>query len=456
MNDTHPQRSVLWPALRRFWPVALLTAVVSGLAAALLVEATSRPSVVADAAYVVPVAPPVAPLAEDEVPPPPSTLPTSPGAAADYAEVYAVLLREDATVLQALATAAGIETTEVPERLQALVVPGGSVVRVSVTGDDRAQADAMLGALDAVLTSPTAVTPNIPPGNLVPLNRGAVLESEGLAPLAPYIGVLVGLLLGIGAAVVLERGDSRFRSGADVRALVRWPVLPVSDEPADPRAEVLVERVRRGGPSVRTVAVVAPRGTRPDELDDITDALAEADRAHDPLEWTIGGVLRGDGGTEQTAQDADAIVLVIPAAARMRHVTHAVQAVEDLAVEPVVVATTPRRRRGRRRPAGGAGQRELSPYRDWDAEAAGAGPSADGARPLDDPFPPGSAGSTAGTTAGTTAGSPAGFSAGASAERPTPGPVPAVERPVEDGAFQPTDPRDEETWPPRDTLSGSR
>ena len=68
MSDTHPQRSVLWPALRRFWPVALVTAVVAGLSATLLVEATSRPSVVASATYVVPVAAPVTPLVPGQLP----------------------------------------------------------------------------------------------------------------------------------------------------------------------------------------------------------------------------------------------------------------------------------------------------------------------------------------------------------------------------------------------------
>ncbi len=348
MTDTQPQRSVLWPALRRFWPVALLTAVVAGVSTSLLVEATSRPTVVASASYVVPVAPPVAPTLPGEIPPAPSPLPSSPGQASDFAEVYAVLLREDGAVLQALAQAAGTEPNELSDRLQAAAIPGGSVIEVSYTAGTREETAAVLDALDAILLAPTSVTPNIPAGNLRPLNRGAVLESDGLAPLAPVVGALVGLLLGIGAAVVLERGDSRFRSGEDVRALVPWPVLALSHDPDDPRAEVLAERVRRAGDGLRSVALVAPRGTRPADLEDLAWVLSEADRSHDgdgAVSWTVAGVLRGEGDTEQRAQDADALVLVVPPKAPMRHLTAAVRAVQDLAVDPVVVALPARPRR---------------------------------------------------------------------------------------------------------------
>jgi len=348
MSDTtHPQRSVLWPALRRFWPVALLTAVVAGLSTMLLVQATSRPSVVASASYIVPVAPPVAPLLPGQLPTPPSALPTSPGAASDFAEVYAVLLLEDGEVLRALSEATGEEPADLVEDMTSVALPGGSVIRVTVTAETREETDRVLDTLDAIFASPTAVTPNIPAGNLRPLNRGAVLESDGLAPLAPVVGAIVGLLLGIGAAVVLERGDSRFRSGEDVRALVPWPVLPLSHDPDDPRAEVLTERVRRAGTNLGTVALVAPRGGRTADLEDLAWVLGEADRAHaddGSLTWTVAGVLRGEGDSEQRAQDADALVLVVPAKARMRNVTAAVRAVEDLAVHPVIVALPSRAR----------------------------------------------------------------------------------------------------------------
>ncbi|MFC3686895.1 hypothetical protein [Aquipuribacter hungaricus] len=357
MTENHPQRSVLWPALRRFWPVALVTAVVAGLSTTLLVEATSRPSVVATASYVVPVAPPVAPLLPGQLPVTPSPLPTSPGAASDFAEVYAVLLLEDGAIIDAVSQATGVDREDVVDSLTAVAPPGGNVIRVTATAETRAETDALLGALDAVFAAPTSVTGNIPAGNLRPLFRGAVVESDGLAPLAPVVGAIVGLLLGIGAAVVLERGDSRFRSGEDVRALVTWPVLPLSHDPDDPRAEVLTERVRRAGTTSGTVALVAPRGARPGDLDDLAWVLDEADRGHTAdgrLVWTVAGVLRGEGDSEQRAQDADALVLVVPSKARMRHVTAAVRAVEDLAVHPVVVALPSRKRTRRLRGRGGA------------------------------------------------------------------------------------------------------
>ncbi len=351
MSEPTPQRSVLWPALRRFWPVALITAVVAGVSASLLVEATSKPSVVASASYVVPVAPPVAPALPGALPVAPSPLPDSPGEATDFAEVYAVLLLQDGAVLQALADPVGVDPDELAEQMTAIALPGGSVIQVSVTAETRAETSLVLDTMDAVFTAPESVTPNIPAGNLRPLNRGAVVESDGLAPLAPVVGAIVGLLLGIGAAVVLERGDSRFRSGEDVRALVPWPVLALSHDPDDPRAEVLTERVRRAGTGLRTVALVAPRGARPADLEDLAWVLEEADREHldgGRVSWVVAGVLRGEGDTEQRAQDADALVLVVPPKAPMRHVTAAVRAVEDLAVHPVVVALPSRP--GRRSP----------------------------------------------------------------------------------------------------------
>jgi hypothetical protein len=115
--------------------------------------------------------------------------------------------------------------------------------------------------------------------------------------------------------------------------------------------EVLTERVRRAGTDLRSVALVGPRGTRPGDLEDLAWVLEEADRNHADagrVSWTAAGVLRGEGDTEQRAQDADALVLVIPSKARMRHLTAAVQAVDDLAVHPVVVALPSRPgRRGR-------------------------------------------------------------------------------------------------------------
>lgn len=364
-GDLH--RQVLVPALKRFWAVALVAALASGLLAAWLVQLGSSVTWTAQATYVVPLATP-APVGAAEEEPVASgpALPQNPVEAQRYAQAFAVLMVEDTDLLTTLSDATGISNRGVAERTGAVPVANSPVLRVDFTADSEEQVQAYFDTLDRALTVAPSVTPNIPAGFLRTLRPATVVEQPGLAPLAPAVGLLVGLLVGLGVAVLLERLDPRVRSAADVRELATWPVLPIghpepselSDEEkvaswsgsrrrdglSDPHTDVLVQRAVQAAPVVRSVAVLGVRGVPTGTLQELAQRLASAGHGEE-TRWVAGGQLATDGAAERLAQDSDVVILIAPVHGRLRHLTNAVQALQDLAVEAVLVGLAPRQGR---------------------------------------------------------------------------------------------------------------
>ncbi len=381
MTNARPQRGVLWPALRRFWLVALVAGLATGFATTSLVQATATTTWAGEATYVVPIADPPVANAEGVVPPADPRTANSSTDALRFAQVYALLLVEDGALLTVLSEATGMSVAEVVEATQAVPLPDSPIIRVSFAGETEAQVVSYYTALGETFEARPAITPNIRPGNIRLLQAAEIFAQPGLAPLAVALGVLAGLLVAVGGAVLLERLDPRLRSDADVRSLVDWPVLIAPRTPGDARADVLVERIVRAAPSVRTVAVVGVAGVPTNEVREATERLAAVHagqleaaaarlpgddvvsgtgtsrgpaRPH-PVEWAPGGSLGAAGSAERLVQDADVVVMLAPLGARLARLDLSVRSLQDLSVDPVIVAIMPEatRRTSLSRPATG-------------------------------------------------------------------------------------------------------
>lgn len=377
MHETVGQRHLLRTALRRFWPVALLAALASGLVSSWLVERVSQTTYTADATYVVPVAPEPVEPAPGEPAPPVSTLPTSPFDAERLAKTYTLILAEDQQLLQGLSQATGVPVVDLRENVVAENVPSSAAVRVTYTSTDPADVEAYFTALHSSLST-TSLTPNIPVGNLQALRlpTGTVV-SAGLAPLAPVVALVVGLLIGLGGAVLLERLDGRVRTSGDLRALATWPVFSLENGAEQSRLETVVLRTLGSGSSVREVAVATVDGPAKDADADAVEMLSRTDAAlrrsgrllaDTPVSWRPVGALTTDGRAERGALDAGAVVLFVTRGARLKDTTSAVRSLQDIGAGSVVVLLD-ERRTGRRasgdsqdggRPARASGARHRS------------------------------------------------------------------------------------------------
>lgn len=350
MADGGPQRQVLGPALRRFWAVSAVAATLAGLVAAGFVQLDSSVSWSAQASFVVPLAPTTV-LGSD--PQPVSALPDNLQDASRYASTYAVFLVEDIELLSELGEATGLSARQVADRTAAATVPGTPVLRVNFTADTSEQVQAYFDRLGEVVSNSPSVTPNLPAGSLRLLRAAELQEQEGLAPVAPVVGVLVGLLVGLGVAVLLEWSDPRLRSAADVRELADWPVLKLPNDGLE-HASTVSRRVLSAAPVVRQVCVVGLSGTSGKRVAHVAGVLeSAAARTPDHLaasrgtgrtslrggdvQWLAGGALGQDGFAEGLAQQSDVVVLVAPLRARLPHLDLSVRTLQDLGVNPVLV-----------------------------------------------------------------------------------------------------------------------
>ncbi|WP_432486198.1 hypothetical protein [Kineococcus esterisolvens] len=342
-------RQPLGKALRRFWLVAVLAAVVSGLAAYAAVGSVSRTTYVANALYIVPTAPATA----DGETSAPTTLPTSPYDAERLAQNYALVLGEDAQLLDGLAATLGVTRSHLLARVVVENVPSSAAIRVTYTGDSAAEVENYFTALTDLLNAPQ---PNIPQGNLRALSLpNDTTEQAGLAPLAPVIAVVVGLLVGVGGALLLERMDSRLRTASDLRRVVPWPVFDLTRGQRSARVQTVVLRILSESPT-RHVAVATVPGGSAGAVDALVHEVRSASLAVFSAErrgsspypnWHPVGELGTDGAAERRALEGDAVLLVVGSGARARDVETAVSSLHDVGVESVVVVLDAAARRPR-------------------------------------------------------------------------------------------------------------
>jgi hypothetical protein len=288
------------------------------------------------------------PLPDDVVVTVPDPRPSNPFDAERTARNYAVLITQDRQFLQAVNDRTGTSVDDLAARSEAVNLPSSAVVRVTYTASEEAEVSSYFTVLGELLSDPVSPTGNVPSGTLLPLRLPAVVDEQpGLSPAAPYVGVAAGLLLGLAAAVLLERLLTQVRSAADIRALVSWPVLTLPRIVSPERYETVVLRVLESGPAVRIVGVVTAAGRSTHASAQFAGHLQEAEErlrqsgrlgAQGALvSWQPLGRIPDDGTSERALQDADAVVLVLPRRPLLRPVTLAIQRLEALAVGPALV-----------------------------------------------------------------------------------------------------------------------
>lgn len=333
--------------------MALLVGIGAGFLTAQWVQSVSASAFTGEAALIVPIEPP---LPDDVVVTIPDPRPSTPYDAERTARNYAVLITEDRQFLDAISVATGVPVDDIVENSEAVNLPSSAVVRVVYTAETEAEASAYFEALRATVTAPVSPTANVPAGTLLPLRMpDQIDEQPGLSPAAPVVGAAAGLLLGLAAAVLLERLLTQVRSAGDIRTLVPWPVLTLPKVVSTERYETLVLRVLNSAPAVRQVGVVtaASRSTYASvefagHLRQAEARMRESGRlvGHEaPVSWQPLGRIPDDGSSERALQDADAVVLALPRKPLLRPVTLALQRLDALALGPilVVLGTTPGR-----------------------------------------------------------------------------------------------------------------
>ncbi|MGY5882433.1 hypothetical protein [Modestobacter lacusdianchii] len=325
--------------------MAVIVGIGTGFLTAQLVQRVSASTFVAEAALIVPIEPP---LPDDVIVTIPDPRPSTPYDAERTARNYAVLIDEDRQFLDAISGATGVPVDEVVERSEGVNLPSSAVVRVAYTADTEAEVAAYFAALQTVLTAPASPTTNIPAGTLLPLRLPDVIDEQpGLSPAAPFVGAAAGLLLGLAAAVLLERLLTQVRSAGDIRTLVPWPVLTLPKRVSPERYETLVLRVLHSAPAVKQVGVVTAASRSTHASVEFAGHLRQAEtrlRASGRLvgqdavvSWLPLGRIPDDGSSERALQDADAVVLALPRHPLLRPVTLALQRLDALALGPVLV-----------------------------------------------------------------------------------------------------------------------
>ncbi|WNB85434.1 hypothetical protein [Cellulomonas sp. ATA003] len=280
----------------------------------------------------------------------PSTLPGNAFDAGGLARTYATVLETDMALISALSTQSGVTLEELEEGMTASVVNSTPVVTVTFTSTDEARTLGFFPTLTNVLSQGT--TPNIPPGNLVLLRSPQTTDSAGSLAPYPVLGVLAGLLLGIGAALLLERLDSRVRGAAELRRLTTHPVLDLTGHHGEAVDGVVALRALRLADDVAEVAVVGVDAPSAGMTTPLADRLARAGQqiaghaadAPPSARWQPSGVLAGGSPAELTVQRADATVLVVAVGARMRAVEDALVQLDLLGVTSAVLTVVPRSR----------------------------------------------------------------------------------------------------------------
>ncbi|GAA2721755.1 hypothetical protein CAE01nite_27930 [Cellulomonas aerilata] len=337
----------MWSALRRFWWVVLGITVLTAAAASASAPFVPTPQSTAEGRFLVPVR-------VVERPDPASPLrTTTPNDAQLLARTYAVILQTDPSILDSVSLQTGASRDELAASMSVEAVESTAVVEVSFTAADEALARAYFTSLNTALTS--GVTPNIPVGNLILLQDAQVSSEGGLNVSNRAVGIVAGLLLGLAVAMLLERLDSRIRSGVDLRSMTELPVIDLSRSSNRVAGDVLALRALRLAPDVREVAIVATDRASARIAADLADILHVANQNlsrsatdGDPIPhatWTAHGVLGSGNEGELGVQRSDATVLVLPAGTPVRSADRALMRLRSLDITSVAVALTPAPRR---------------------------------------------------------------------------------------------------------------
>ncbi|MGK5114949.1 YveK family protein, partial [Geodermatophilus sp. CPCC 205506] len=355
-------------ALHRHWVVWVGATVLGALVGALVVAATPA-TYEASARVFVSVSP---------------SIPNSAGFVQQRIKSYPDVVASE-SVLGPVKDDLGLEESlaDLRDRVRATNPADTSQVGITVRGRDPQQAAEIADAVAEQLTVVVEQLETPASGNrpvTLTVTDPAATPTSPVAPVALFViglGLLVGLFLGLAAAVVRSRVDTAVHTpedvrrawGADVEVLTRQPGRAGRSEMAGSPATFLARRLERRaeeGP-VRAVLVTPAPGERPAVAtlaDEVAAALVRRD-----VEATVAAAAQDDDGARvrlevadplaparvwrERAERGDAVVLVLPAGRVAAAELHEMRAVLDAAgIRPLAVAVVPRHRT---RPAASAG-----------------------------------------------------------------------------------------------------
>lgn len=297
-------------------------------------------------------------------------------------------IAESAAVLQPVIRKLGLDESvaELRSRVVASVPTDTSQVNVTVTGADPRESAEVANAVADELTSAVAQLETPPSGSrpvTLTVSDPAAVPTQPISPVALYdlvLGLMVGLFLGLAAAVVRSRMDTRVYSEQDVRNA--WGTEPglevlaprrgrarrsaLTGRPATELARRLeftaVERrvrvvvlspspAEKVGPRVLAEDVAADlrrRGLDATVTDQETAALAATEGGPGVL-LTIAEPLAPLAFWRLVAEQYDGVVLAVTAgrvdAAELEEMRVVLRATD---VETLAIVVTPRRRRRRK------------------------------------------------------------------------------------------------------------
>ncbi|MFC6082393.1 YveK family protein [Sphaerisporangium aureirubrum] len=241
-----------------------------------------------------------------------------PVSAASGAQAFAkaYLAQRDAAATQALGAQVKVLAAKLREANAALSATIGGLPRLAAGSADRAIAVHRQNVLNRqILTLTTRYdalrTIAVTPGMVITDARPPVAPATPSPPLYFGSGLFLGLLAGVGIALVRDRYDTRLRTAADVERLTGLPVLCEGENARELRelAMAVAGHLRDGGELL--VRSVTP-GTDPEP---IADDLRVALTGLAPI-WVR---------TDRSAHADAALLLVESRSARATQLAHAVR-----------------------------------------------------------------------------------------------------------------------------------
>ena len=207
---------------------------------------------------------------------------------------YAQLLTTP-RILTPVAQAAGVDAAGLSTRVTATTPPDTVLIDVSVRDEDpdraRVTAEAIAKEFPAAVTelespagqkaSPVKVTVVQPP--VTPTSPVSPQPARNIV-----LGIVVGLLLGLGAAVLRETLDRSVKNTEDVKRVTDVPILgAIAHDPEAPKRPLIVE--------------VDPRSPRAEAFRSLRTNLQFVDAANHPRTLVVTSSLAGEGKSTLTA-----------------------------------------------------------------------------------------------------------------------------------------------------------
>jgi len=154
----------------------------------------------------------------------PSNCPGSANEANTLATTYAGLIPADAQVLQFVGTQTGLPAATARMRVSVLKETDTALLDLQYTDTDPSRARLGASALAAAITGVRSVTQAVPTGSVTLVRPPDRAMAKGQPPrhLVPIAAVL-GLVLGLGLALVLERADARIDGVDDLSREISAP-----------------------------------------------------------------------------------------------------------------------------------------------------------------------------------------------------------------------------------------